>query len=473
MPVKKTAKKTTKKTVKMHAKAAARKPAKKTARNSTIALIVCLLSFLSVFSCSRPPAKQPPPSKAVSQLPAVRTGTLTFVTGTVAVMKDKIWISVTVGDSVAEDAVVKTAGDSSCEIQFGQTGIIHVAENTTLVLRTAVISEAHKAVDLELTVGSVTAKVAKLAIDDHFQVRTDAVVCGVRGTKFNVEKSADETTTVAVAEGKVALMPPSFDPVSLENASVSPTQSTLVADAAEKVAEDSPVVVADAEVVVTKATMTKADAAVAQVVAVLSPGASAPTVPGAGKTLPPSVAQALDSYANAVPKTSEVAPKPLGADAQRTFQETASLQILETLPAAPPQPRTPLSTPKAVTPAPDTQIDINKNDSIRFTWEAVPNAASYQVDIFKISAGTKTLVKSLTTSDLSIVYDQFAKLGLGSFSWEVSALPSDSDQESQKSAPSVSSFEIIKAGTLQAPSINKLPAPVIKTPGNKSSGSTP
>jgi Neuraminidase (sialidase) len=198
--------------------------------------------------------------------------------------------------------------------------------------------------------------------------------------------------------------------------------------------------------------------------------------------LPPSVKQALSDYARMVPKASEVSPKPLSPAAQRIFQRTVSLQILETLPAAPhnpninqtqPLPRTPLPKPNAVSPTLGERIDINKTASIRFSWEAVPNASSYQVDLYRTSGGTKALVKSWTTPDLSVMFDQFTQVDLGTFSWQVTALPQSSDKESIKSDPAVSDFEIIKAGTLQAPSMKKLPAPQIKTPGEKSSGSSP
>jgi hypothetical protein len=388
-----------------------------------------------------------------------------------------------IGDSIAEDAEVKTAMNSTCEIQFGHASIIHIAENTALALRTVEVSDAHATVDLELSVGSVTAKVAKLADKDHFQIRTDAVVCGVRGTKFNVEKRANDTTAVAVAEGTVVLLPTSFNPVSLEKTSSSPAQGALVAEADEKVAEHSPVVGANSEVVVTKASMTKADVAATQLAAVLA-AASGTAGPSVEKAPASSVAQTLDSYLLAVSTLSELAPKPLEASVQQHFHQTANLQILETLPAAPqsrPNPRTtpppsapcmPLAIPKAITPAPDAQLDINKTDSIQFSWQAVPHAALYRVDVLRISGETKTLIRSFTTSALSIVFDQLAILDLGTFSWEVTALPYDSDKEFERSAPAVSSFKIIKTGILPAPSINKLPAPVIRLPGSPNSGST-
>lgn len=443
-----------------------------------------------LISCTPSPEKKSIPtnvSEAASPAsrPSVsgRVGVVTFVSGDASVKSGGSWVHLDIGDTVPEREIVKTGEKSFCEIQFVQTGIIHLSESSSLQLDTLDVSTDRKNVDLELMTGSVTSKVAKLAAKDHFQVHTDVALVGVRGTKFTVTRIDEGTSSIAVFEGSVALMSPSFNPVNLENANPGPAQNAIVAEAAREVAAGSRVVKADEEMVVTKAAMSKSDAAEVRLVAALAPAVGL-VAPGAEKALPPSVKAALDGYAHAVPTPDEATTKSLDAAAQLALRQTASLRILETLPArvhrvnpsatqTAPSPRMPLPTPKAVTPVPGARIDINKSGSIQFSWEAVPQAASYQVDIFKTSAGAKTPMKSWTTSDLSLVFDQFAKLDLGTFEWEVTALPQDTDKGSQRSVPAVSSFEIIKAGTLQAPSINKLSAPVIKMPNSQNQGAQP
>ena len=247
-----------------------------------------MLILITAFSCSRPPlAEHKASSPSAAQQPAeIRTGTVTYEIGDVTTKETSDWHPVTVGDSVAESTVVKTAKDSICEIQFGQIGIIHIAENTTLVLQTVVVTKVHKSTDLELLGGSVTAKVTKLAGDDHFQVRTDTVICGVRGTRFNIGKYVDDTTSVAVAEGAVALMPIAVNPVSLESANASLGQRELIADVATQVAGNSPVVGLNTDVVVSKDTMSKVNVAAAQLVTALASSANASAATGATRCFP-------------------------------------------------------------------------------------------------------------------------------------------------------------------------------------------
>ncbi len=155
------------------------------------------------------------------------TGTVTFLTGEVAVGSNGESKAIDVGDRVVEGDVVTTGADSTCEIQFGRFGSVHVSADTSLdvsrLSRDAGVTKS----ELLLGAGTVICKVRKLSGDDSFIIRTSTLVCGVRGTVFLVSHEEGKKTKVAVESGRVALAPGTADPAADPAAS----SDTLVVEA--------------------------------------------------------------------------------------------------------------------------------------------------------------------------------------------------------------------------------------------------
>lgn len=439
-------------------------------------LISGLILILMEFSCTAPMKKEIPQAPAAEV--TIRNGVVTYIAGDIQVQNGTAWEPLDVGDTVAENAQIKTGKKSSCDIQFGQLGVVHLSEATTASLKTIGISSKHKAVDVELLIGSVTAKVSKLVGSDRFQVRTETVVCGVRGTRFAVTTGGTgESTKVAVAEGRVALIPPTYDAKKFDNLTTTNEGDNLVQAVEAKILELSSSVEVGSEVVVTKASLTKPAEAIARIqeaVVALSENqkvlSTAPASPG---LLPEEVTKALQTYQNAVPPQEAPVNHPLGEDSKKVLEETVNLNVIEAPPtkkeesAAPPPapatsvsqvPATPpaqapapsLAAPRLTTPAAGSSVDINQQQTIRFSWKVVPSATDYEVSLFK--GQEKTPIKTWTTQDASVVLDKFTSLQVGSLRWEVVAVKSGASP--LKSVPAVSTFLITKGGQLAAPSLD-------------------
>lgn len=99
------------------------------------------------------------------------------------------------GDRVA-------TGDGSAEVSLDGLHIISLKPHSDFTL-----AETKKAkTQFALALGSLLAKVQKLAEGSHFSVRTPTAVCAVRGTEFGVEFAKDEAEDTHVGvfdEGKV------------------------------------------------------------------------------------------------------------------------------------------------------------------------------------------------------------------------------------------------------------------------------
>ena len=321
-------------------------------------------------------ATQAPVSAPAAEV-VVTTGVLIYTAGEVEVQTTGTWTPIDTGETVSIDAKVRTGKKSACDIQFARLGVVHLAETTEISLKTIGVSSKKKAVDLELLTGAVTAKVSKLLGNDRFQVKTDTVVCGVRGTRFVVTKKTGTPTTVGVAEGSVAILPPTYDAKKFDDLAVSPEQNTLIQAIKNSILESSTTVGVGSQVVVTKASLEKPAEAVAKIEASLEqlpPPAPSSTPAGnaaaAPFVMPASVAQALESYQKAAPGPGTPIPKAQTAETKKSLVETATLQVQQALPVAPPKALTPpVSEVSPPVPAPPTAESAPKTVLFKVTTE--------------------------------------------------------------------------------------------------------
>jgi hypothetical protein len=132
--------------------------------------------------------------------------TATFVTGKVMVAcagKDQVPLNV--GDEIKNGDIVTTDAMSTATIQLEEVGIVRIAENSRLEMKSLIAENG--ATELKLENGSVFSRVLKKP-GREFRVQTPTLVASVRGTEFMVV--ADWTRgSVLVREGTVAVATPS------------------------------------------------------------------------------------------------------------------------------------------------------------------------------------------------------------------------------------------------------------------------
>jgi outer membrane protein assembly factor BamB len=299
-----------------------------------IAILLFTASLFLAGSCSSKAGDKPQASSPTETV--TRNAVIVFVEGRVECQLSEggAWLPASIGDEVPEKARLRTGAASSCQLQFGQASIVMIAPNSVLYARAVQLAKSRNAVEIELFAGSVLSKVHKLADKgDRFQVRTKYAVCAVRGTQFLVSCEDGRSTKVGVREGRVAIVPASYDESQFASAKASDVESAV-----ESIMKNSPVVEANQEARITDQSLRATEPSIAKATAALASGQA--------------VSSALAEYLAAAPQGA-AAIQVQSAETRRSLEAAESLTIRETLPAKvmPPTSATPAGSAAPAAPA--------------------------------------------------------------------------------------------------------------------------
>lgn len=265
-------------------------------------LFLTLAVFVFFSSCQ---GREPPKEavKPAAAAPSGLKGTVTFLCGAATMTVGSSTAPLDIGADVPVDASITTDKDAVCEVQFADFGSIHIAEGSTLVVKKFVADATHTESEMQLTAGKVVCKVKKLSGNDSFQIRTPEMVCGVRGTVFQVVREANKPVKIAVSEGAVAVYPPSVE-----------TVDKLAAPVAEELHECAPVVAAGQEAAVTTETMKTLDQTLSTLVAAVESNPDKPAT------------ESVSEYKKiAASILADVAP--VSTEAKDVFSDASNLQL--------------------------------------------------------------------------------------------------------------------------------------------------
>ncbi len=184
--------------------------------------IIYFILILSIFflSCENPEQLEDKNivTTELSSLTAPRydQALVTFLSGDVEVLSNENWEPVYIGGFIEVGDTIKVYENSFCELQFGETAVIKIQENSEVKMDTVLFEPEQTDIALNIITGSFLFKVDKLIGNDQFNVKTNSAVCGVRGTEFMI-KEDESGTILAVKEGEVAVLPASVDVNNLIN----------------------------------------------------------------------------------------------------------------------------------------------------------------------------------------------------------------------------------------------------------------
>jgi len=193
------------------------------------------------------------------EAPQLTQAVITFLSGEVSVLRNETWEFVDIGDFIEQKDTLKVGEDSFCELQFGDKASVRIQENTEVALSTIQLEPGQTNVNVKMAVGSILCKVGKLSGDERFSVKTSTATCGVRGTEFMVREGTDKTTTLAVKEGAVAVLPTSVDVEELK--AKAGHENTALIERIEKLEDEAPVVEANEEVTIEEKALEETEAA--------------------------------------------------------------------------------------------------------------------------------------------------------------------------------------------------------------------
>ncbi len=191
--------------------------------------------------------------------PETRQGLISFFSGDVFIHHDGDEYFAQIGDLVEVEDVLIVEAASYCEVQFGDSAVVRIEENTEVAMKDISLSPGETDIDLNMKSGSVLCKVKKLAGAEEFKVKTQTAVCGVRGTAFSVSADGGNNTVLAVKDGSVAVLPASVDIDSLKEQAGEENEELMAI--LEDLEESAPVVSANEEVNLDEQTMKETEEA--------------------------------------------------------------------------------------------------------------------------------------------------------------------------------------------------------------------
>ncbi len=157
-----------------------------------VKFLVLILPLLLILSCTNEKTRN--------------SGTSAVITGKIIAMDGSVTISgksAQPGDTVNDGAVVATSGDGYCEIQFLGSNIIKIFEDS--ILR---ISFRDSTVSLDRgAAAAVLRNIGTLiqSMDDVFRIESGAVVAGIRGTSFYMQREDADTAYFCLCNGEIHL----------------------------------------------------------------------------------------------------------------------------------------------------------------------------------------------------------------------------------------------------------------------------
>lgn len=133
--------------------------------------------------------------------------TLVYILGTVEVFQDGTWQSADFGEELSQGDRVRTGTGSTAIVELAHAGELKLREESEVMIERADAGTART----RLTVGGVFARVRQ-AFTGVFEVQSETVVAGVRGTEFftafgrTVEDAPDLWLCVNSGEVQVELI---------------------------------------------------------------------------------------------------------------------------------------------------------------------------------------------------------------------------------------------------------------------------
>ncbi len=131
------------------------------------------------------------------------------IKGTVQVLEDgaKDWETAQEGQVVESGDEIKAGDNSEATLTMQSETSVHLSSDTDMKVERIEANQTGGFLSqLQVLAGSLLADVKKHLVDSHssFEIESNGVVCGVRGTAFEVRAEGD-TAEVATHEGSVAV----------------------------------------------------------------------------------------------------------------------------------------------------------------------------------------------------------------------------------------------------------------------------
>ncbi|HMV77397.1 MAG TPA: FecR domain-containing protein [Leptospiraceae bacterium] len=157
-------------------------------------LVLIIVFFAAIPGCKKN-------SGPVNAIPGA---VVNFIVGDVSISsEDKTSRKAKLNELAKMSEIIITGKSSHADLQFSESVLVRVQENTRLKIEDAVFGE-RKQTKLHLEGGKVLVVSPKLKQAVHFKITTKAAVAGVRGTEFSVTDS-EGGSVVLIKDGQLQI----------------------------------------------------------------------------------------------------------------------------------------------------------------------------------------------------------------------------------------------------------------------------
>ncbi len=108
-----------------------------------------------------------------------------------------------IGLNLGENDIIKTEKESIIELNIGEESVVRIKENSILKIIKLFKDQDIEETKLNLDIGKILSRPKNLTEGSSFEIETNSVTAGVRGTEFTVYKSEKGDAKIAVNEGEV------------------------------------------------------------------------------------------------------------------------------------------------------------------------------------------------------------------------------------------------------------------------------
>jgi hypothetical protein len=129
---------------------------------------------------------------------------VTYVQGDVLIRDGAGERPLMVGDTVVSGQTISTSPNASCELQFSDRSVVRIKPMSTLGFEEMVLTSDNVNTRLDLKLGQVLVHSEELEDGSNFELTTETITTGIRGTQYSVTVT-DDKSTLAVREGTVSV----------------------------------------------------------------------------------------------------------------------------------------------------------------------------------------------------------------------------------------------------------------------------
>ena len=330
----------------------------------------------------------------------ISRATIVFIAGDAWIGDDDDWFAAVVGDSLESGQSVRV--DSGyLELEFEEIGTVRVLDGTTMTLEGLGRSPESREIDIRVPSGTILSKVNRLAGTDSYEVRTETAVIGVRGTEFLVRVGSGADTTIAVQEGRVAVLPVAADPDRIRSQTAeSPAAAEAIEEVARQLAATAPVVESGQELTIDTAVAEESAARMAEVEAVLaeiveSAEPEAPVPAEVAERLRRANAAAIESIA----RSSESRVREISPEARAELDLIDQPPQTEPEPEAEPEPAQPETTAAAPATIEPAAIDPASTEPVTARLRVTTEPADATIEIDGRVVGTGRAATTVSVGD--------------------------------------------------------------------------